>query len=183
MKIEDIKLIGKTVNYSNLVSAVSFAAENSFSANDHKYHKYLQDYAETLAILAVFTNYTSEAKTETESFDEVMNIRFSDHWINEIIPELGDIYSVFVDYVDSEIEDRTRPLAKFDAVLDDTKEILDKAVQVARAIDVEKMSTVDFSKLFETLDAIYPSSADGAGKAEEEETDKDVEADNIVKLK
>lgn len=156
MNIEEIKIERNTIPYVDLVNIVDFAVKNSFGKASGKYHKYMQDYAETLALLVAYTNYTIEEMKEDDLFEEVLQIRHSDHWKNEIVPEIEQ-YNAFVEYVDEEIETLTRPLANFDSTLNSVKEAADAFVNVLNVIDKEKLQSVDFTGLVEALAALEGS--------------------------
>lgn len=174
MNINEIKVITNKITHSHMIDLVDFAVKNSFSSNDGEYHKYLQDYAEGLAILLTFTNYEiSEGIKISELFDEVIEITLSDNWKNEIIPELGDVYNRFVEYVDSEIENKMRPMAKFDSTLNSIKSVADQIGDIVNAIGVDKLAQFDFAKFSAALDAIDLNG---------EETKEVGDNSNIVKL-
>ena len=152
MNINEIQVTNQKVNYSALADMVEFAVEKSFNKNG-VYHKYLQDYAETLVLLAVMTNYRTndEEKSISDQYDEVMEIANSSEWKNMIVPQFGDFYNLFTEYVDNEIENRMRPLAKMDEVLESTKRVLDLIYNVASQLDMDAIKNFDFDGLANAL--------------------------------
>ena len=152
MNINEIQVTNQKVNYSALADMVEFAVEKSFNKNG-VYHKYLQDYAETLVLLAVMTNYSTDdnEKSISDQYDEVMEIANSTEWKNVIVPQFGAFYDLFTEYVDNEIENRMRPLAKMDEVLESTKRVLDMIYNVASQIDIEALKNFDFDGLANAL--------------------------------
>lgn len=180
MKIEDIKVTKNDISYTELVDMVGFAVDNSFSASNGEYHKYLQDYAEALAILVHCTNYTiEEGITIDQLYNEVMEISNSDVWDNEIVPELGSYYEKFVEYVDSEIETRQRPFAKFDSVLINVNELASQMNMIMKSVDSNKLSNYDFSKLLDAVEHIY-SGIESTNQKQNVRNEQNV--DNIVEF-
>lgn len=164
-----------SISYSGLIDLVSFAVDKCFGAVDKMYHKYLQDYAETFTMLLAFTDYEIEGKTNSEIFDEVMNIRNSDFWEVELLPAIDEVYTEFVEYLDDEILTRTRPLARFDSMLEQAKDLLTDFNKILRSVDVEKLKDADLSTLFAAANAI--ADVDKADNAEKQVEDK---PDNVV---
>ena len=148
MNIAEIKVTNKNVSYYNMMSIAEFIVNESFSPRNGEYRKYLQDYAETLAMLVVFTNYNKGNKqSEEESFDEVMAIRESPEWTNEIIPEIGNAYDIITNYVDEMIEYRLRPMANFDQAIQTITKVASQISDIIGAVDVEKLKNFDFTEL------------------------------------
>ena len=173
MNIKEIKVERKSIPYVDLVNLVDFAVKNSFGKTSGKYHKYMQDYAETLALLVAFTNYKIEQLKEDELFEEVLGIYHSDYWQNEIVTEIEQ-YDAFVEYVDEEIRDMVQPLANFDAAIESVKKAADAFVDVMGAIDKDALKTLDFTELANALTAM---------DAVEKKDNTTQAIDNIVEFK
>ena len=164
MNVNEIKVLRKEVPFSSMVSMIQIAVDNSFGVVSKKYHKYLHDYAETLCVLMLYTDYTvdtpngdSEGVESNSNFDEIMSIRFSNKWV-EIISEIGYQYDVMSQYIQDEINQEIKPLAKMDALIASLSKIVDKAYNVLEAIDTEAIKNVDASALKDMLEAFAVSS-------------------------
>lgn len=163
MNIEELKVVSKNITPSHLVDLVSVAVKQSFSSSDGEYHKYLQDYAETLVVLLAFTNYQADSEEVDKLYDEVMNIASSDKWMNEIIPEIGDVYYKFVEYVEDEIEQRTKPFANFNSAIRSAIKLMNDTNALVNAVDSEKLKSLDFNQLTKALNDLYTDEHSGTG--------------------
>lgn len=139
--------VDKNVSYNTLIGYVDIAVNNSFGDKSGKYHKYLQDYIETLCLVSMFTDYEVKAKTMEDLVDEMLGICYSEEWKNEILPKIGTKYDVFHSYVESGIANELRPFAKMDALVDSAKKSMDLLVHILESIDVEKLREIDFSNI------------------------------------
>jgi len=172
MDIQDIKVIRNEVSYSMMTKLVEIAVNNSYSAVTHEYHKYLRDFGETFALLVGFTNYAFNEDGSMEQdddlsgklFEAVMQIAHSDKWNSEIIPNLGKTYAEFTGYVEQEIAYKNRPLANFDKLVQTATAVLEKAIKIMDAIDVDALANVDTEKFGAIIDKII-SANDNLEKA------------------
>ena len=181
MNINEIKVVNSKLQYSSVPALIKFAVDNCFSG-DGVYHKYLHDYAETLAELVYFTNYTIEKESVEELYNEVMEIRHSKKWTDEILPELGEAHDDFLMYLDSEIDMMTQPLAKFDATLTSAKKLLDDFNAIVGAVGVDKLKNLDLTRLADALDGLKSGLTETNNTENNVEMDKVGATDNIVPL-
>lgn len=142
--------VENNISFVDMIKYMDVAVENSFGKNG--YHKYLQDYAETLILVSLFTDYSFEGKTAEQMVEESLAIYHSAEWWNDIIPQIK-IYEAFHDYVESEIEYRLRPLAGVDDLVKTANGALAKVVEVLSAIDVDALKNYDFSGITAALEA------------------------------
>ena len=177
--MKKITVTNKNINYTNLADMVEFAVERSFDKNG-RHHKYLQDYAEALTLLAVMTDYDTESKDITDSYNEVMEIANSDEWANEIVPEFGNMYSLFIEYVDSEIENRLRPMSKFDDTLDSLKKLVDMVIGIVDSVDTEALKNIDVTQLANALERLNVKENKLTAN---NETENNTNTDNVVTMR
>ena len=133
-----MKYIDNNISFSNMVKYIDVVVAGSIGKSGN-YHKYLQDYAETLTLLTLFTDYKSEAKDEDELFNEVMSICHSEEWKNEILPQIK-CYEVFHYYVYEEIKYHTRPMAELSEALNSMRDLINKISEFANSIDIEEVA-------------------------------------------
>lgn len=138
------------ISFVDMIKYMDIAVENSFGKNG--YHKYLQDYAETLILVILFTDYSFEGKTEEQIVEESLAIYHSAEWWNDIVPQIK-IYEAFHGYVESEVEYRLRPLAGVDDMVKTINGALVKVVELLSAIDVDALKNYDFSGITAALEA------------------------------
>lgn len=158
MNIEEIK-VTNDVSYTDMVDSIEFVVKNAFGNETKKYHKYLQDYAETLALLVAFTNWKPDFDLDADNstsmlFENVMEICHSKHWREIVISEIGDKYETFIEYVDSEIEMRNRPFAEIDNTIVAINEFANNINRLIGAIDVEKLKEYDIEGLLNKLENV-----------------------------
>lgn len=144
--------VENNISFSDMIEYVDVVVENSFGKTG-SYHKYLQDYSETLVLAILFTDHSFEGKTELEIVNDALEICHSEEWWNEIIPQIK-IYEVFHEYVESEIKYRLRPFANIDELIKKTSETLNKVVELLSAIDMDAIKNYDFSELASALEAV-----------------------------
>ena len=174
MADKEIKITNKYVPYSTMVEMALFVVNNSYGKLDGKYHEYLQDYSKALAILVGLTDYDVSGKTETELFDEVMEIQHSEFWHNTLIPEIHDFYEDFSKYIDSEIRVAMRPLANLDGTMFALKGLIDKVMEIVNAVNLEELKKLNLDELVEALGGLYGTKEDVNKNTEKE--------DNIVNI-
>ena len=139
--------VDKNVSYNTLIGYVDIAVNNSFGDKSGKYHKYLQDYIETLCLVSMFTDYEVKAKTMEDLVDEMLNICYSEEWKNDIIPKIGTKYDVFHSYVESGI-------AKMDDLIDSAKKNIDMLSQIMGSINIDKLKNISVEDVEEYLNNI-----------------------------
>lgn len=170
MNIDEIKVTSKNTQFMNIINLVDFIVDNSFDSNNN-YHKYLRDVYEALGILVTFTNFQIDEDMKlADLLNELFEIRMSNKWSVDIVPEIGELYSYITEYVDSEIETRMRPLAKFDDTLNTANTFIKQASAIAGAVDVSALAQFDFSKLIAAVNAINTDN----------KSESNAEAENVV---
>ena len=147
MKLNEIKVINKTVPYSKVTDYINFAVDNSYDENG-VFHGYLKDYAIAVAVISMFTDYDGDM-----NFDEVMDLVVSDKW-DKIKEEIGDYYYAFRIHVTDEIKYRNRPMAKMDGVLGAAYELLQKVNEYLGVIDIDKLKNYDFTAIQNAIEAL-----------------------------
>ena len=139
-----MNIVDRELDMSKLIEGANLIVRNSFGRSG-KYHKYLQDYAETYVFLQLFTDYEIQSNNddpqqlEVDLINEVLAVFYSDEWQNDILPNLSYQADVIRKYVASEIDMKTRPLANFDNVLVSLNEVLVKLSEMVSDIDPEKL--------------------------------------------
>lgn len=141
--------VENNISFTGMINYVDVVVQSSFGATG-RYHKYLRDYAETFVLASLFTDHSFEGLTEVQIIEESLTIFNSAEWKNEILPKIT-IYEAFHDYVESEIEYRTRPLANMDDLLGRVNELVGKVTELLSSIDKEKLSNFDFTGLADML--------------------------------
>lgn len=144
-----LKVIEYEIPYSKVVDFIEFVRFNSYGKKDGKYHEYLMDYSEAVAILTMYTDCDSyEFK-----FDDVMKFIQSERWAR-IKEELGDAYINFHYYIKKEIEYANTPLRYADDAIKKATETMDGINSIIGAIDIDALKNYDFSRLTEAIDAV-----------------------------
>ena len=151
MKLNEIQVTSHEINLDQLSSLIDFVVDNSYDA-DGRYHKYLMDYSEAIAIISFFTDY------DNTNYDgsEVMNLIWSEKW-DEIKQNLGYLYTCFHSYVLNEIKYKNTPLRNADQTLNTVMEFARKVNEILGKIDYDALSNYDFTKLTEAIDAYNES--------------------------
>lgn len=145
---DELKIIEREIPYSKVVDFIEFVRFNSYGKNDGKYHEYLMDYSEAVAILTMYTNCDSF----DFKFDDVMKFIQGEKWA-KIKEELGDAYINFHYYVKKEIEYANTPLRFADDAMKKVMESVEKINEILRAIDINALKDYDFSKIVNAIDA------------------------------
>ena len=170
MNLNEMKFVDNTITYNRMVNYINFVVNNSFD-EDGRYHQYKFDYALSIALIAMYTDYT-----EAVDFDEVMEFIHTTEWY-ELVGQMGKKYETFKYYVDCEIENMTKPFAFMNETVILARDILTKIKQFISVIDVDKLKDYDFTELLNTLSAVMDES--------EKETAQEVKngnKDNIVSI-
>ena len=174
----EIKLVRDSISYTSMVEVVDLAVKYSFSTGG-VYHKYLQDFGETLAIMLAYTDYQIQQNEQTNLFEEVMTVCHSQEWKTNVLQAIGHQYEIITEYIDDEIEQKIRPLAKVDATIDSIKTAVDGINTIIGALDVEKLKGYDYSKIIDAVSAL----GEKLEETEETKNNKNNEnADNIVSI-
>lgn len=152
MSYEDLmnlNVVGREMDYSKVVDYIEFVVRNSYEKNSGRYHEYLTDYSEAVAIITMFT----DCKDFDMSFNDVMKFIQSDKWA-KIKDELGDTYINFHYYVKKEIEYANTPLR----FADNTMRVITNGVEsintILSAINVEALKNYDWSKILDAVDMV-----------------------------
>jgi hypothetical protein len=151
-----LSVVNREVPYSKIVDFIEFVRFNSYSKKDGRYHEYLMDYSEAVAIMTMYTNCDSF----DFKFDDVMKFIQSEKWA-KIKEELGDAYINFHYYVKKEIEYTSAPLRFADETMKKVAEGFEKINQILGAIDVEVLKGYDFSKIMNAIDAVEAANNKG----------------------
>lgn len=170
-----INYVDKEINYTTMLGYVDVAVKNSFGKSG-RYHKYLQDYTETLCLLSMFTDYEVKATTQEELLEEMLDIYHSDEWKNDILPKIGEKYNTFHGYVCDEINQALRPLGRFDDMMNSAKELIDAIGDLIKAVDPEALKNMNLDEILNALNEI------GEVYNTASETEEDETIDNVVKL-
>ena len=149
INFDTLKIVEREIPYNKVVDFIEFVRFNSYGKKDGKYHEYLMDYSEAVAILTMYTNCDSFVF----SFDDVMKFIQSEKWA-KMKEELGDAYINFHYYVKKEIEYANTPLRFADDAMKKATENFEKINEILRAIDTEALKDYDFSKIANAIDAI-----------------------------
>lgn len=144
-----LKVVEREIPYSKVVDFIEFVRFNSYSKGDGRYHEYLMDYSEAVAILTMYT----DCGSYDFKFDDVMKFIQSEKW-SKIKEELGDAYINFHYYVKKEVEYTNVPLRFADETMKKVTESAEKINQILGAIDVEALKNYDFSKIINAIDAV-----------------------------
>jgi len=144
-----LKVIEREIPYSKVVDFIEFVRFNSFGKKDGKYHEYLMDYSEAVAILTMYT----DCDSFDFRFDDVMKFIQSEKWA-KIKEELGDAYINFHYYVKKEIEYTNTPLRFADDAMKKVTESAEKINEILSAVDVNALKNYDFSKLTSAIEAL-----------------------------
>lgn len=145
---EKLEVVEREIPYSKIVDFIEFVKVNSFG-KDRKYHEYLMDYSEAVAILTMYTNCDSY----NFKFDDTMKFIQSDKW-GKIKEELGETYINFHYYVKKEIEYLNTPLRFADDMINKTIEAVSKMNELLGAIDINALKNYDFTKIANAIDAV-----------------------------
>jgi hypothetical protein len=151
---DTLKVVEREIPYSKVVDFIEFVRFNSYGKQDGKYHEYLMDYSEAVAILTMYTNCDSF----DFKFDDVMKFIQSERWA-KIKEELGDVYINFHYYVKKEIEYTNTPLRFADDAMKKATESIEKINEILRAIDVNALKDYDLSKIVNAIDAVDTAQA------------------------
>lgn len=149
-----LSVINREVPYSKIVDFIEFVRFNSYGKKDGKYHEYLMDYSEAVAIITMYTNCDSF----DFKFDDVMKFIQSEKWA-KMKEELGDAYINFHYYVKKEIEYTNAPLRFADDAMKKATESLEKINELLNAIDINALKTYDFSKIINAIDVVEKTGA------------------------
>ena len=149
-----LKVIEREIPYSKVVDFIEFVRFNSYGKQDGKYHEYLMDYSEAVAILTMYTN----CESFDFKFDDVMKFIQSEKWA-KIKEELGDAYINFHYYVKKEIEYTNTPLRFADDAMKKATESIEKINEILRAIDVNALKDYDFFKIVNAIAAVDTAQA------------------------
>lgn len=144
-----LKVIEREIPYSKAVDFIEFVRFNSFGKKDGKYHEYLMDYSEAVAILTMYT----DCDSFDFRFDDIMKFIQSERWAR-IKEELGDAYINFHYYVKKEIEYTNTPLRFADDAMKKVAESAEKINEILSAVDVSALKNYDFSKLTSAIEAL-----------------------------
>ena len=170
MNLNEMKFVDNTITYNRMVNYINFVVNNSFDENS-RYHQYKFDYALSVALIAMYTDYT-----EAVDFDEVMEFIRTSEWY-ELVGQMGKKYETFKYYVDCEIENTTKPFAFMNETVILARDILTKIKQFISVVNVDKLKDYDFTELLNTLSAVM----DASEKEEVQEVKND-NKDNIVSI-
>lgn len=154
----------RVISYADMLRYVKVVVDNAFDENG-TFHKYLLDYAETTALLAMYTDYETKASDADGLLNEVLTIKNSEEWQNVIMKKIGTKYDEFHDYVMSEIEQRTKPFAELGESIKAIKDMANQLREVLSAIDIDKLNAIDFTELMNAANAVNMLKA-SAGKQE-----------------
>lgn len=150
-----LEVVEREVPYSKVVDFIEFVRFNSYGKKDGKYHEYLTDYSEAVAILTMYTNCDSY----DFKFDDVMRFIQSEKW-TKIKEALGDTYINFHYYVKKEIEYSNTPLRFADDAMKKVAESAEKINEILSAVDVNALKNYDFSKLASAIEALEPANTE-----------------------
>ena len=159
MKYENINVVKNDIPYSKVIDLVDFTVNNSYG-QDGMYHEYLRDYAETAAIVTMYT----DCDVTEHSFDDIMKLRNSEKWKN-ITKELGEVYEAFSYYVNKEILYRNVPLRYADGLVKVLIATVSNFNEIIKKIDVDALANYDFSKIMDAIGSLENT-------AEQEKTEK-----------
>ena len=146
---DNLKVINREIPYSKIVDFIEFVRVNSYGKKDGKYHEYLMDYSEAVAILTMYT----DCDSYDFKFDDVMKFIQSSKWA-KIKDELGDTYINFHYYIKKEIEYMNAPMRFADDAFKKTTETLNKFNEILEAIDIDALKKYDFSKIASIIESI-----------------------------
>ena len=147
-----------TVGWDEVIRYVEFTAKKSFDENG-VYHKYLQDFAETVSVLTMFTDYFSngsnnnESKTDNDLLNEILGIRFSPEW-EAICNVVGDKVDYFHYYVDCEIEEMKKPLGDLSKAFHAVTDFVENINTVLKNVDADKLNALNLDELSAALDSL-----------------------------
>lgn len=145
----ELKVVKNEIPYGKVVDYINFVVANSYAKNDGKYHEYLMDYSEAVAIITMYT----DCNDYNFDFNDVMMFIQSEKW-NKIKEELGDAYIYFHYYVKKEIEYNNTPLRYADNAMQNISNAVSKINEVLNSIDVEALKNYDFSKIMSAIDNV-----------------------------
>lgn len=148
----------KEVDYATIIKYVMFVVDLSVDKNG-EYHEYLRDVAETIAVLAMFTDYNTDKLLGDENTDginddvinEVLGIRFGNEW-NTLIDSNREKYNLFEDYIAAEIEQAQSAFHPINTTLIAIKNLVAAASNLVGAIDTEKLKDLDLDGIIAALD-------------------------------
>jgi hypothetical protein len=153
MNFEEAKVVNADISFGKLTRYIDFVVANSFDKNGN-YHAYLRDYAETIAIITMYTDYKLD--NAVFSLDEVMKYRLSDEW-DRLIEAIGNKYEVFHAYVENEINYINTPMRFADGTMKSLTSLIRKLEAVIEVIDIDKIKGYDFDKLLAAINAVISS--------------------------
>ena len=146
---DTLKIVEREIPYSKVVDFIEFVRFNSYGKKDGKYHEYLMDYSEAVAILTMYTN----CDNFDFKFDDVMKFIQSEKWA-KIKEELGDTYINFHYYVKKEIEYANTPLRFADDAMKKAAESFERINEIMNAIDVDALKNYDYSKILNVIESV-----------------------------
>lgn len=148
MKYENINVIERDIPCSKVVDFIDFVVNNSYG-KDGRYHAYLRDYSEAVAIITMYT----DCDISEHSFDDIMELIASKKW-NDIINALCEKYFRFDRYVNAEIEYRNTPMRYADDFVKSGIEVFNNINSVIKAVDIDALKQFDFSKITDALEEV-----------------------------
>lgn len=176
MNLNEMKFVDNTITYNRMVNYINFVVNNSFDENG-RYHQYKFDYALSVALIAMYTDYT-----EAVDFDEVMEFIHTPEWY-ELVGQMGKKYETFKYYVDCEIENTTKPFAFMNETILLAKNVLEQINQFVSVIDKDKLKDYDFTELLNALSAITDTNEkEEAQKAQVETQAENEDSSKVVKF-
>lgn len=170
---EKLNVVENEIPYSKVVDFINFIVTNSFGAKDGKYHEYLLDYSEAVAVLTMYT----DCSDYDFKFDDVMRFVQSERW-GKIKEELGDTYIYLHYYVKKEIDYLITPMRFADDASKKVAEAANGFNEIINAIDIDALKQYDFDKLISAINTL-----DDAEKKSSNSNGQSKGDDNIVKFK
>lgn len=148
MDYSNINVVKNNIPYTKVIDFVEFVVKNSFG-KDGRYHEYLKDYSEAVAIITMYTDCT----LDKFMFDDIMDFVCSEKW-NKIKDELGDVYVNFHYYVKCEIEYLNTPLRFADDTIKALSSALKNVNNIIQAVDVDALKGYDFTNIINLANAV-----------------------------
>ena len=167
-----MKYVENNIGYSDMIKYVDVIVNNSFGKSG-RYHKSLREYAETVVLAKLFTDYSFEDSSVDEDalIENALSIYYSQEWQNEILPKIPH-YAILSNYIDSEIEQRIRPFAEVNELVHAVTQVLEELKDLLTSIDKDALQTLNLSDLADALGALNPQAEIEAEANEENGVDK-----------
>lgn len=167
-----MKYVENNIGYSDMIKYVDVIVNNSFGKSG-RYHKYLREYAETVVLAKLFTDYSFEENgtDEDKLIENALSIYHSEEWQNDILPQIPR-YAIMCKYIDYEIEQRIRPFAEVNELVHSVTQVLDELKALISAIDKDALQNLNLSDLADALGALNPQTDYEVKPEEEDNTDK-----------